>query len=135
MPVTVLGISEAERDKILAIEETHFADVKSRLISPGSSRRRLLHFQRGRRRTLRRDIQDHSTPRRNLWDGFPDAESANGHIQAFEASSHQGRLRYSFLRSATSQGLVLKIDIAKSREVKKASTIALTFGGGAKSPG
>ena len=123
MPVTVLGISEAERDKILAIEETHFADVKSRLISPGKLTKTIAAFSNAEGGELYVGIsQDHSTPRRNLWDGFPDAESANGHIQAFEGLFPPGDgYAYSFLRSATSQGLVLKIDIAKSREVKKAS--------------
>ncbi len=49
-------------------------------------------------------------------------QDANGHLQAFESLFPLGDgYSYSFLRSATYPGLVLKIDISKSRDVKVAS--------------
>ena len=60
--------------------------------------------------------------RQNFWAGFEDPESANGHLQAFEALFPLGEgYAYTFLRSEGAPGLVLKVDIAKSRDVKKAS--------------
>lgn len=123
MPITVTEITEAERDKVLAIEESHFADVKSRAISPARLTKTIAAFSNAEGGELYIGIgQDNSSPRKNFWDGFPDPESANGHLQAFESLFPLGDgYTYTFLRSATNTGLVLKVDVAKSREVKKAS--------------
>jgi ATP-dependent DNA helicase RecG len=49
-------------------------------------------------------------------------EDANGHLQAFEPLYPLGNgYSYSFLRSPVEKGLVLKIDVEKSRDVKSAS--------------
>ena len=70
-------------------------------------------------------ISQDNSRRRNFWDGFSTLESANGHLQAFEGLFPLGDgytgYTYTFLRSKVNTGLVLKVDVAKSRDVKKAS--------------
>src|ERR1019366_4778232 len=123
MPITVVEINADERNKILDVEETHFGDVKSKAISPAKLTKTIAAFSNAEGGELYIGIgQDRATPRQNFWDGFADLESANGHLQAFEGLFPLGDgYTYAFLRSVADSGLVLKVDVGKSRDVKKAS--------------
>jgi len=56
------------------------------------------------------------------WKGFSSPEAANGHIQIFESLFPLGDgFSYSFLRTDARDGVILKIEIQKSRSVKLAS--------------
>jgi ATP-dependent DNA helicase RecG len=67
-------------------------------------------------------VEENKITRTNTWAGFNVPEDANGHLQALEALFPLGDgYGYAFLRSAGDQGLVLKVDVSKSREVKSAS--------------
>ncbi|TEU15338.1 MAG: ATP-dependent DNA helicase RecG, partial [Anaerolineales bacterium] len=53
---------------------------------------------------------------------FPDAEAANGHIQVFEELFPLGQyFSYTFLRCEGCSGLVLKVEVRKTRDIKVAS--------------
>jgi len=56
------------------------------------------------------------------WRGFTNEEAANGHIQAFENTFPLGQgTTYEFLKCTGRAGLILRITIQKTRDVKKAS--------------
>jgi ATP-dependent DNA helicase RecG len=121
MPITVTDITDAERNKILAIEESHFGDVKSKAISPGKLTKTIAALSNAEGGELYIGIGQDSS-RQNVWDGFSNPESANGHLQAFEGLFPLGEgYVYTFLRSVADSGVVLKVDVGKSRDVKKAS--------------
>jgi ATP-dependent DNA helicase RecG len=133
MPVTVTDITETEREKLLAMEENHFGDVKAKAISPAKLTKTIAAFSNAEGGELYIGIGEDKF-HRNFWDGFTDPESANGHLQAFEALFPLGDgYTYTFLRSAAATGLVLKVDVGKSREVKKASDSRVYVRRGAQS--
>jgi len=56
------------------------------------------------------------------WRGFADAEAANGHLQAFEQLFPLGQyFSYTFLASDIGPGLVLQVNVNKTREITRAS--------------
>src|ERR1017187_7683151 len=121
MSIPVMELTKDERNKILAFEEGHFCELKSTLIAPGKLTRTVAAFSNAEGGELYVGISQ-DTDRRSFWAGFPIQEHANGHIQCFEALFPLGAgYSYSFLHSAVDSGLVLKIEVQKSRDVKKAT--------------
>ncbi|MEM6253757.1 MAG: ATP-binding protein [Cyanobacteria bacterium P01_D01_bin.156] len=111
-------ISNSEVKKLLELEEGHFYDFKAIEITPASLTKTLSAFANAEGGELFIGIDD--SPR--LWRGFPEQELANGHIQAFESFFPLGNdFQYDFLTNANEQGLVLKVQIAKTRDIKVAS--------------
>lgn len=122
MSIPIVEISQVERDKILALRESHFCDLKAVLIKPAKLTRAIAALSNAEGGELYVGIEENKDTRANTWAGFNVPEDANGHLQAFESLFPLGDgYSYAFLRSATDPGLVLKIDISKSREVKAAS--------------
>lgn len=123
--VTVTDISTEQRDLILALPEGHFHDLKSRDIAPGKLTKTISAFANAAGGELYVGIDERPGPggaKIRSWRGFDDPEDANGHIQAFEQTSPLGTyIRATFLRSATEPGLVLQIEILKTREIVKAT--------------
>lgn len=111
-------ITDNEVAKILAIEENHFNDLKSKRISPGKLSRSICALANADGGELHIGIED--DPRQ--WDGCSSVEDFNGHIQAFEALFPLGNgCNYSFLHSPEQTGFILKVEIFKSHDIKKAS--------------
>jgi ATP-dependent DNA helicase RecG len=121
MPITLMEITAAEVAKILSFEENHFGDMKSKAISPAKLTKTIAALSNAEGGEIYIGIsQNHS--RQNVWDGFPNPESANGHLQALEEFFPLGDgYAYTFLRSEGVPGIILKVDVAKSRDVKRAS--------------
>ncbi|QPJ63761.1 MAG: ATP-dependent DNA helicase RecG [Candidatus Nitronauta litoralis] len=68
------------------------------------------------------------------WRGFDNIESANAHIQVFEELFPLSNdFQYEFLSNDDSVGLVLKVQIAKSRDLKVASDTKVYIRRGAQS--
>jgi ATP-dependent DNA helicase RecG len=121
MPIPAIEITDEERDRILGLEESHFRDLKATAVAPAKLSRTIAALSNAEGGEIYIGIAQ-TQARQNLWVGFANQESANGHIQAFEALFPLGGgYEYTFLRSQTSSGLVLKVDVSKSREVKKAT--------------
>jgi ATP-dependent DNA helicase RecG len=121
MSISVIELCKAERDKLLALEEGHFCELKSTGVQPAKLSRSIAAFTNSEGGELYVGISQDNT-RKNFWAGFPFQESANGHLQCFESLFPLGDgYTYSFLASAIDSGLVLKIEIDKSRGVVKAS--------------
>ena len=122
MAIPTYEISSAERDKILALQEGHFCDFKSLAISPAKLTRTITALSNAEGGEVYIGIDQEKTSATTTWAGFSTAEDANGHLQAFEALFPLGEgYAYSFMPSQGDRGLVLKVDVGKSREVKVAS--------------
>lgn len=116
--IDVVKISEAEKNKLLAMDEGHFADQKAIEVAPGKLTKAISAFANAEGGELFIGIDD--TPRN--WRGFQNIEAANAHIQVFDGLFPLGDdFQYDFLSSENSEGLVLKIQIAKTRGLKLAS--------------
>ena len=114
-----IEISDEEVTKILDLQENHFNDLKSTDIGPAKLTRSISAFSNAEGGELYIGIED--DPRE--WRGFENSEAANGHIQTFEEFFPLGDgYQFTFLSNANRTGLVLKIEIQKSRAVKQASS-------------
>lgn len=121
MPIPIIEISEAERDKVLALRETHFCDLKATAIRPGKLTHTISALSNAEGGEVYIGVEEDKATRQNTWAGFNVPEDANGHLQVFETLFPLGEgYSYSFLKAAA-PGLVLKVDVSKSRDVKPAS--------------
>jgi ATP-dependent DNA helicase RecG len=122
VPVPIVDITSAERDKILGLRESHFCDLKGIAIQPAKLTRTISALSNAEGGEVYVGIDEDKETRRNNWNGFNVPEDANGHLQALEALFPLGDgYGYSFLRSAGERGVLLKVDVSKNRDVKSAS--------------
>lgn len=116
--ITKTTISDLEKNKLLAMEENHFSDLKAIEVSPGKLSKAIAAFANAEGGELFIGIDDN--PR--LWRGFESVEAANAHIQVFEQYFPLGNdFKYEFLANKEEESFVLKVEISKTRELKKAS--------------
>jgi ATP-dependent DNA helicase RecG len=120
--IQIIGISNNELRKILSIEEGHFVEVKAVEASPGGLTKAIAAFSNAEGGELFIGIDEDRTKKARRWRGFSNQEAANAHVQVFEQLFPLGTdYRYDFLSNDHSDGLVLKIQVAKTRDIKKAS--------------
>jgi ATP-dependent DNA helicase RecG len=120
--IQIIGISDNELRKILSIEEGHFVEVKAVEASPGGLTKAIAAFSNAEGGELFIGIDEDRTKKARRWRGFSNQEAANAHVQVFEQLFPLGTdYRYDFLSNDHSDGLVLKIQVAKTRDIKKAS--------------
>ncbi len=81
MPIQIIEISQAECDKILAIREGHFCDVKAVAIKPAKLTRAIAALSNAEGGELYVGIEENKTTRDNTWVGFnvPSAIKSAGH--------------------------------------------------------
>src|SRR5690348_10091978 len=119
---TTATLTQQELNKILFLEEGHFADLKSKDVSPAKLTKSLSGFANAEGGELFVGIDEDVRQRKRTWRGFDRVEDANGFIQCFEALFPLGdECNYTFLQSSAGTGFILKIDIRKSKDVKLAS--------------
>jgi ATP-dependent DNA helicase RecG len=122
---TVEDISTDQRDLVLALPEGHFHDLKSKDIAPAKLTRTISGFANAAGGELYIGVDERAGPagaKIRTWRGFADPEEANGHLQAFEQVSPLGTyVRATFLRYATEGGLILQLEILKTREIARAT--------------
>ncbi|MGB7546925.1 MAG: ATP-binding protein [Terracidiphilus sp.] len=122
MSIPIVEISNGEVGKILVQHEGHFCDVKAKEIGPGKLTKTICALSNAEGGEVFIGISEDKSTRINAWSGFNVPEDANGHIQAFEGLFPLGEgYGYAFLKSANYPGFVLKVEVAKNREVKYAS--------------
>lgn len=122
--IDIVEISLEEKNKLLNVTEGHVLDLKSKHISPRKLTQSLSAFANTAGGELYVGISESKRGRKKIrkWVGFVDQEEANGHLQSFEQLFPLGsNFSYIFLNCEGSEGLVLKADIQKVKEVKSAS--------------
>lgn len=118
MKVNATKVSDKEVSKLLQLEEGHFGDVKSIRIKPSKLTKTISAFSNAEGGELFLGIED--SPRE--WSGFSNIEGANAHLQILDELFPLGTdYAYEFLQNENEEGLVLKIQVAKTRDLKVAS--------------
>jgi ATP-dependent DNA helicase RecG len=124
MPTTE-DINYQQRDIVISLPEGHFHDLKSKDITPAKLTKTISGFANAAGGELYIGIDESSAPgggKIRKWRGFADPEEANGHIQAFEALFPLGTyFTMNFLRCNGAYGLVLQVQVLKTREIVKSS--------------
>lgn len=122
MTIPIVTISDAEAAKILATTEGHFGDVKAKEILPAKLTRTLAAFSNAEGGEAIIGIAENKDKTARKWDGFANPEKANAHVQVLEGLFPLGEgYTYTFLANDSRQGILLKVDVAKNRDVKTAS--------------
>lgn len=122
MPIETQVVTPAQVQKLLALEEGHFADLKAIEVAPAKLTEFLSAFANTDGGELYIGIDEDKTTGTRTWRGFPTQEAANGHLQVFEQLFPLGQyFAYTFLTGEGLPGTVLKIEIHKTNDVKRAS--------------
>ncbi|MDR3449053.1 MAG: ATP-binding protein [Alphaproteobacteria bacterium] len=115
---TVIPPEEVAR--ILALEETHYLDLKGAAIQPAKLTQSISAFANTAGGEIFLGIEEAEILGKKVrtWNGFPDIEAANQHIAAIEAMSPLGsHYRATFLRSPGQHGYVLQLIIFKTKDI------------------
>ena len=122
--ISTAEISAIQRDIVLALPEGHFHDLKSRDITPKKLTNSISGFANAAGGELYVGIDENIGPggaRIRMWRGFANPEEANGHLQAFEQIFPLGTYFVAtFLHCAGEKGLVLQLQVFKTRDICKA---------------
>lgn len=124
MPIDVESVSDDQVSRIVSLEESHFVDLKAMEIGPGKLTRSIAAFANASGGELYIGIDESSAAGRKVrkWRGFAEVEAANSHLQVFEDLFPLGQYyAYTFLRSASAEGLVLQVLVQKARDIVRAS--------------
>lgn len=122
MPLSVEEISDAQAASLLSLEEGQFGDLKSRLIPPAQLTKFISALANSDGGDAYIGINEIPPDKRREWDGFPNVEACNGHLQIFERLFPLGTdFQYEFLKWLTHSGLVLHVQINKTQSIMKAS--------------
>jgi ATP-dependent DNA helicase RecG len=122
MRMEIDKLSDAEVQKLLSCAEGHFLDLKSREIKPAKLSRSICAFANSEGGELFIGIVEDQLQNIRTWDGFANEEAANGHVQLFEELFPIGAdSMVTFLSSDGLSGLILKVEVPKSKEIKRAS--------------
>ena len=120
--LSVQSLTEEQAVKIIAMDEGQFSEVKSALISPSGLTKPISAFANTDGGDLYIGISEIGDKRDRKWEGFKDQEAANAHLQVFEKLFPLGTdFQYQFLRSDKHDGLILHVQVNKTRGIAVAS--------------
>jgi ATP-dependent DNA helicase RecG len=118
-------IDDGEAQSITQIEEGQFSDVKATAIAPAKLSHTISAFANTDGGELFIGIGEQllgGNVKRREWAGFPDIESANGHMSAFDRCFPLGKdFQYEFLRCANRPGVVLHVTVSRTPGIIKAT--------------
>jgi ATP-dependent DNA helicase RecG len=115
-------ITLPQAQDILRIEEGQFSDLKAIDIAPAKLSKTIAAFANTDGGDLYIGVFEDKVTKTRKWQGFENAEAANGHLQLFEKLFPLGTdFLYEFLRADSQPGLVLHVQINKTRQIMKAS--------------
>lgn len=116
-------ITGDQRERLLALEEGHFSDLKAIGISTKKLGRAVCAFANTAGGDLYVGIGETNLlgTKIRTWHGFGDQEGANGHLQSLEALFPLGaEYSYEFLSCPGSIGLVLHIAVQRTPQIARA---------------
>ena len=120
--ISVTKISDGEVSKLLQMQEGHFCELKAAEIKPVSLSKTISAFSNAEGGELFVGVVENKSKGVRIWHGFKTPEAANGHLQAFEKLFPLGSdYSYEFLENPNAPGFVLKVQVAKTRDIKVAS--------------
>ena len=118
-------IDQAQADSIAQIEEGQFSEVKSTAISPAKLSHTISAFANTDGGDLWIGISEQmlgGNVKKRGWNGFPDIEASNGHMQAFEEHFPLGKdFQYEFLRCVNRPGIILHVQVSRTQGIIKAT--------------
>lgn len=118
-------INQDELDRLFARSEGHFLDFKGAAIQPAKLSRSLSAFANADGGELFVGIEEPSVGGPKSWNGFASEESVNGIVQVVNGLFPLGQgARLTLIAANGQPGLVLQIEIQKSRDI-----IVATSGG------
>ena len=122
MSISVDSVNSVEAKQIIGCSEGQFSDVKSLDVAPSKLSRSLSAFANSDGGDLYVGIDEVGKAKIRQWRGFDDQEAANGHIQAFEQLFPLGQdCQYSFIRCDAHPGLVLHVQVSKTKRIVNAT--------------
>ncbi len=112
-------ITHEQRDKILALEENHFGDLKGKQIRPSKLTRTVSAFANASGGEIYLGIDEIDARNKvRAWNGFEDIEEANAHLQEITKQSPLGRhFAGIFLYCEGENGYVLQIQVFKTKDI------------------
>jgi ATP-dependent DNA helicase RecG len=120
-----IPITENQADLVTRIEEGQFSEVKDKMISPAKLSHTISAFANTDGGELYIGIGEQllgGNVKQRVWNGFPDIESANGHMQTFDKCFPLGNdFQYEFMRCPVRQGVVLHVSVNRTSGIMKAS--------------
>jgi len=120
--IELCEITEEERNKLLAEEESHVFELKSVLTTPKKITVTISAFANADGGEIYIGIDQKNKKKKNIWKGFPNQETANAHIQEIaKLFPMEEQYRCTFLKCVNSHGLVLKVDVARTPDIIKSS--------------
>lgn len=124
--IEIIEVEREEAVEIALIQEDHFHDVKAIEIAPAKLTRSLSAFANATGGELYIGISEvrieGREEKQRKWRGFTTPEDANGHLQALDEFFPLGQdVNYTFLSHEDAPGLVLRVEVYKTREIKRAS--------------
>ena len=122
--IKVKKISAEDAENIKSLDEGHFLDLKSKEIRPAKLTETISAFANTSAGEIYVGIEENDilTLKDRTWNGFDDAEEANGLFQTIEKLSPLGNhYRAIFYHTDTEKGLVLHLTIYKTNEIIYAS--------------
>jgi ATP-dependent DNA helicase RecG len=118
-------IDENEALSVAQIEEGQFSDVKAKEITPAKLSHTISAFANTDGGDLYIGIGEHllgGNVKKREWAGFPDIESANSHLSAFDRVFPLGNdFQYEFLKCAARPGVVLHVQVSRTPGIVKAT--------------
>ena len=120
--IEIVKLSGAEVHKLLTCSESHFLDLKSKDIKPSKLSTTISAFANAEGGEIFVGIVEDQLQNTRTWDGFHNEEAANSHIQVLDEYFPIGAdTLITFLATEGQPGLLLKVDVPKSRDIKRAS--------------
>jgi len=122
MPTEASVLSDEQRDRIVALDEGHFADLKAKEIGPAKLSKAISAFANADGGELYIGIAEERHTKIRHWRGFSDFEAANDHIRVFSEILPLGEgFSYEFLSHPSEIGLVLQVSVRKTRTIVTAT--------------
>jgi ATP-dependent DNA helicase RecG len=119
-----IPITQRQRDLILALEEDHFHDVKSREIRPAKLSESISAFANSGGGEIYIGVQEEKrgATKVRVWRGFDDVEACNGVLQMLnQIAPLADFISTAFLACEGEAGVILKIEILRNGAITKST--------------